>query len=96
MVASATKTTDAAQGMSVAITIPMMFLAGVFFPIDSLPKWLYAIVQYLPLAPLLRMIRGVTLEAVSPFSDPMNAIIVAGWIILAFGFSVWRFRLSEE
>lgn len=95
-VASLSKTTDAAQGMATAVTIPMMFLAGVFFPIDSLPQWLYKFVQFLPLAPLLRMIRSVMLEASSPFTDPKNALIVGGWIIIFLIFSIFRFRLSEE
>ena len=94
--ASFAKTADAAQGMATTITIPMMFLAGVFFPIDQLPKWLYSIVQYLPLAPLLRMIRGVALEATSPFSNPANMIIVAAWIVAAFLVSLLKFRLSDE
>jgi ABC-2 type transport system permease protein len=96
LVASATKTTDAAQGMSVAITIPMMFLAGVFFPIDSLPKWLFSIVQYLPLAPLLRIIRTIGLEAGSPFTNPINIVIVFAWIVIGLGISIWRFRLADE
>jgi len=96
MIASFSKTTSAAEGMATAITIPMMFLAGVFFPIDSLPKWLYSIVQYLPLAPLLRMLRAVTLEAASPLQDPKNMIIVAGWIVVCFAISVYKFRLSDE
>lgn len=96
MIASFTKTTDAAEGMATAITIPMMFLAGVFFPIDSLPKWLYAVVQYLPLAPLLRMIRGVALESQSPFFVPTNIIIVLAWIIVTFTISAYKFRLSDE
>lgn len=95
-VASLTKTTEAAEGMATAITIPMMFLAGVFFPIDSLPKWLYAIVQYLPLAPLLKMIRGVTLEGNSPFIVPSNMIIVVVWIFVALIISIYKFRLSDE
>lgn len=95
-VASIAKTTDAAQGMAVAITIPMMFLAGVFFPTDSLPKWLMMIVQYLPLAPLLRMLRQIGLESLSPFTVPSYIIIVAAWIVIALGVSIWRFRLSEE
>jgi ABC-2 type transport system permease protein len=96
LVASVAKTTDAAQGMAVAITIPMMFLAGVFFPIDQLPKWLSMIVQYLPLAPLLRMIRTIGLEASSPFANPINIAIVIGWIVIALAVSVWRFRLTDE
>lgn len=96
VIASLTKNTDAAEGMATAVTIPMMFLAGVFFPIDALPKWLGAIVQFLPLAPLLRMIRGVALEANSPFAIPMYFYIVVGWIVALLGIAIWKFRLSEE
>lgn len=95
-VASASKTEDAAQGMSVAVTIPMMFLAGVFFPIDQLPSWLLKIVQFLPLAPLLRMIRQIGIENISPFTNPANIAIVAGWIVVMLAVSIWRFRLSDE
>lgn len=96
MVASLAKSTDAAQGMSVAITIPMMFLAGVFFPIDQLPKWLYGIVQYLPLAPLLRMVRQIGLEAISPLTNPINIIIVLAWIVVTLTISIFKFRLTDE
>ncbi|OQB05711.1 MAG: Inner membrane transport permease YbhR [bacterium ADurb.Bin212] len=96
VIASFSKTTSAAEGMATAITIPMMFLAGVFFPIDSLPSWLYSVVQYLPLAPLLRIIRGVTLEGTSPFSDLNYVLIVFAWIAASLAISIYRFRLSEE
>lgn len=96
MVAALTKTTDAAEGMATAITIPMMFLTGVFFPIDSLPKWLFSIVQYLPLAPLLKMIREIGSASGSPLADPKNIGIVLIWIAVALLISVWRFRLSDE
>ncbi|OGD61577.1 hypothetical protein A3A71_04185 [Candidatus Berkelbacteria bacterium RIFCSPLOWO2_01_FULL_50_28] len=96
VIASATKTASAAEGMSTAITIPMMFLSGVFFPIDQLPHWIFSIVSYLPLSPLLRMMREGALENLSPWSTPMNLIIVFAWILVALGFAVWRFRLTEE
>jgi ABC-2 type transport system permease protein len=96
VVASFSKTADAAQGMATAITIPMMFLAGVFFPIDSLPKWLYTFVQYLPLAPLLRIIRVVMLENSSPFFEPKNFIILVSWIVIALSISIYKFKLSDE
>ena len=96
VVASFSKTADAAQGMATAVTIPMMFLAGVFFPIDSLPHWLYLIVQYLPLAPLLRIIRGVMLQSSSPFLEPKNAIILISWIVVALIVSIYKFKLSDE
>lgn len=95
-VSSIAKTVDAAQGMSVAISIPMMFLAGVFFPIDQLPKWLFSIVQYLPLAPLLKMIRQVGLENTSPLINPFNIELVLGWIVVMLFVSIMRFRLADE
>jgi len=95
-IASVATTVDAAQGMSIAVTIPMMFLAGVFFPIDQLPKWLFSIVQYLPLAPLLRMMRQIGLESASPFTNPLNIIIVLAWIVLMLFISIMRFRLADE
>lgn len=96
VIASIAKNEDAAQGMSQAITIPMMFLAGVFFPIDALPDWLSKIVQFLPLAPFLRIMRNIAIEDLSPFYQPINIAIVIGWIILALFVAVWRFRMSEE
>jgi ABC-2 type transport system permease protein len=96
VVSSIAKTTDAAQGFATVVTIPMMFLAGVFFPIDQLPKWLYNIVQYFPLAPLLRMIRNVTLDDLSPLENPRNMILVVSWVVICLAVSSWKFRLSDE
>lgn len=96
MIASLVKTSSAAEGMAQAISLPMMFLAGVFFPIDALPHWLYSVVQFLPLAPLLRMLRAVALEAKTPFENPLNILIVVGWIVVFFAIAVWKFRLSDE
>ncbi len=96
VVSTFSKNADAAQGMSMTITIPMMFLAGVFFPIDQLPNWLHSIVEWLPLAPLLRMLRAVMLESKSPFLDPMNIIIVSVWIVFMALVSIYRFKLSDE
>ncbi|TSC92321.1 MAG: antibiotic transport system permease protein [Candidatus Berkelbacteria bacterium Licking1014_85] len=95
-IASLSKTTAAAEGMSTAIAIPMMFLAGVFFPIDQLPNWLFKIVQYLPLAPLLRLIRSVGTDSGKVFDDPQNIIIISVWIVITLLFSIFRFKFSEE
>ncbi|OQA53311.1 MAG: Inner membrane transport permease YbhR [candidate division WS2 bacterium ADurb.Bin280] len=95
-IAALSKTTDAAQGMGTAITIPMMFLGGVFFPIDSLPKWLYAVVQYFPLSPLLKILRNISSEGASLFADSKSLYIVCAWAIGVLIFSIWRFRLSDE
>jgi len=96
IVAAFSKTTNAAENMAITITVPMMFLAGVFFPIDQLPKWLYSIVQYLPLAPLLKMMREVAFDNTGIFGDPQNLAILLAWIIAALIIAGYRFRLADE
>ncbi len=94
--ASFSKNTQAAEGMATAVTVPMMFLSGVFFPIDQLPKWIYSVVQYLPLSPLLNTIRSVGLNNTSPFANPTYLVIIFIWIIIALFISIYKFRLTEE
>lgn len=95
-IAAVAKNTDAAEGMAQAISIPMMFLSGVFFPIDQLPSWLYGIVKYLPLSPLLRSMRSVALES-GTFKDNASSLyLILGWVAVLLVATVYRFRLSEE
>jgi len=96
VIASVSKTTSAAEGMATAITIPMMFLGGVFFPIDSLPNWLYSVVKYLPISPLLRLLRDTALSAKPILENSTSLIIVLAWIVVALMFASLRFKLSEE
>lgn len=95
-VASVTRTIQAAEGMSISIAIPMMFLSGVFFPIDQLPRWLQGIVQYLPLAPLLRIMRGVALERMGFAGQLGNLTLVLAWVLVMMSIVVYRFRLNED
>ena len=95
-IAAVTKTSDAAQGMAQAITVPMMFLGGVFFSADGLPTWLQSIVKFLPLAPLLRMMRAVSLDHGRIFAQPSDIAIVLGWIAAMAFVVISRFRLAEE
>jgi ABC-2 type transport system permease protein len=95
-IAAVTKSSDAAEGMATAVTIPMMFLSGVFFPIDSLPKWFYNIVQLLPLSPLLRNMRSISLDGGHIWDNPTQNLIILVWIVGMLLLTIWRFRLSEE
>lgn len=90
------KTTQATEGMATAIAIPMMFLAGVFFPTDTLPNWLATIVRYLPLSPLLALLRKVGLESASIFSEPRTLLLLGSWILILLLIAVRKFRLKDE
>ncbi len=66
VISSFAKNQEAADALANAFSFPMLFLAGVFFPVDSAPGWLQPITRAMPLrylADALRdlMVRGSTL-----------------------------------
>lgn len=95
-IAALSRTTQAAEGMATAVFVPLQLLSGVFIPTEGMPSWLSSITHYMPLAPLLNIMRGVALQAESPLADPKNLIILGSWIVVLFVFTCWKFRLAEE
>jgi ABC-2 type transport system permease protein len=87
-------TVRAADGLANAIALPMMFLSGVFFPKEGLPRSVSVIVEYLPLSPLLDSLRGVALEGKAIWAYPSELVILAAWIVLSSLLAVKLFRFN--
>lgn len=87
------KNQEAADSIANALSFPMMFLAGIFFPVDSAPEWLQPIMKLIPLRYLadgLRdlMVRGASLTDVWVDVLVMLATAVIGFV-LALRFFRW-------
>jgi ABC-2 type transport system permease protein len=59
VIAGVSRTQEATLPIVNAISFPMMFLSGVFFPVSSLPRVLADIVQYFPLTYMANALRGL-------------------------------------
>ena len=94
VVAAATKTVNAAAGMGNAIALPMMFLSGVFFPIDQLPPALEKLVTYLPLTPLLEALRTVLLDNDSILEAGDHLALLGGWAVAMVLLAARVFKLE--
>ena len=92
IVGAFSKTVAAASGLGNAVTLPLMFMSGVFFPMETLPAVLRFVIEYLPLAPLLEMFRSVALESGVFWDFPTQLAIVAGWIALSGAVAMRTFR----
>ena len=92
IVGAFSKTVAAASGLGNAVSLPLMFLSGVFFPTDNLPTVLLFVIEYLPLAPLLEMFRDVALDSGRFWDFPTQLAIVAGWIVLSGAVAMRTFR----
>jgi ABC-2 type transport system permease protein len=81
---------DAARGISSLIGFPMLFLSGIFFPVDALPQWIKSIVHVLPvyyvsdaLHQILNAGTGLPL---------LDVVVPLAWAAVCFGLAAWRFR----
>jgi ABC-2 type transport system permease protein len=54
-----TKTEESAQGLIQLVQFPMMFLSGIFFPLEMMPSFLKPVVNLLPLTYLGDLLRNV-------------------------------------
>jgi ABC-2 type transport system permease protein len=90
------KTVEAVPVIANLTVFPMMFLGGTFFAIDSMPGWLQAIAQFLPLtyfSTALReiMTKGSGLAVIWP--DILGMIV---WGIILIGAATVTFRFQER
>jgi ABC-2 type transport system permease protein len=95
LVASFARTEAAGQAIVQVIQFPMMFLSGIFWPLEFAPDWLQPVIRVMPLTYLGDALRQVMVEGSSKlFSLPVNAAVLAGWLVIslivAFRFFRWE------
>jgi ABC-2 type transport system permease protein len=94
VVAAVSKTVQAAAGLGNVITLPMMFLSGVFFPIEQMPSILERLVTYLPLTSLLEALRTVLLDNDSILTAWDDLALLGGWAVAMVVLAARVFRLE--
>ena len=62
------------------VLTPMIFLSGVYFPIEQMPPWLQAIAQVLPLKAAVDLVRPLVLgnipaDPLGPLADPRRVCV---------------------
>jgi ABC-2 type transport system permease protein len=95
-VAGRARNPDSAQGIASAVALPMMFLSGVFFPTDTLPQVMQAVVKYLPLTPLIEALRKVSLEGLSITDTGPQLILLGAWGVVSFALAAMNFRFARN
>ena len=84
---------DAAPAIGNIVALPMVFISGVFFPLQGAPTWLVKIADFLPLIHLVRAFIA-TFNPFTPGSGfaPHELLPVALWGVAATVFAARRFR----
>lgn len=82
----------AVTGVANLIILPLIFLSGVFLPVSALPAGLSGAVTYLPLTPLIDLMRAALLDTPHPRDPVTAALVLAGWLVATTLFAVGSFR----
>ena len=82
LIGAVSKTQDTAAALGNVITLPMVFLAGVFFPLTTAPGWLREVSRFLPLTYLADGLRDVAIRGHS-IASTATALLVLGCVTVA-------------
>lgn len=94
-VAGRAPTVDAANNLAGLATAPLMFLSGMFFPLESLPAAVESAAAALPITPLIDAMRAVALRGAGIGSLGGELLLLVGWIPVAFLLARWSFRFEQ-
>jgi ABC-2 type transport system permease protein len=92
VVASFARTEESANGIVQVIQFPMMFLSGVFFPLELMPNLLRPVAVVLPLTYLGDALRQVMVggSAFAPLA--VDLAVLAVWLVACLGIAARFFR----
>lgn len=92
LVASVSKTTETASGIANVLFLPMIFLSGVYFSIEGIPKFIKPLVEFLPLTHLVRALRAIFNNGAAFTSVLPQVGILTVWTVVCFALSVKLFK----
>lgn len=97
VVTSFTKDQETAQMLMMTLMFPMMFLGGVFFPIQQMPWYMQDIAQFLPLTYASNALRKVMVlgAGIPQISTELIVLIGFGIVMIAIALPVFRRMMSR-
>jgi ABC-2 type transport system permease protein len=89
---SRARTVEGAMPIIQLIQFPMLFLSGIFFPIDFMPNFMRPIVEALPLTYLGDALRQVMVDATPLHSVTTDMAVLGGWLVVCMVLTIRFFR----
>jgi ABC-2 type transport system permease protein len=92
---SIAKTQQSIMLLGNLITLPQIFLSGVFFSVDSMPEGLQVIANVLPLTWLVSGVREVIVNGLPLFEQIPTLFGLLVWLAIALTLAIRMFRWKE-
>jgi ABC-2 type transport system permease protein len=82
--------------MSFMFFLPNILLSGFMFPYAGMPRWAQIFGEFLPLTHYIRIVRGIMLKGAGLYDLHVEALALAGLMLLAMTIAVRRFRRTLD
>jgi ABC-2 type transport system permease protein len=91
------RSAEGASALVNAVYLPLTFISGVFFSVESLPAFLQAIADVSPLTYLLRLVRTFVVEGGTLAGSPEEVLVLSLWGLggLVVALRVFRWEPRE-
>jgi len=86
------KTEETVMPMLMVVQFPMMFLSGIFFPVDMMPEFMRPILNAMPLTYLGDSLRQIMVGATPLHPHYINLAVLGGWFLACLVGAVRFFR----
>ena len=97
VITSFAKDQETASMLMMTLMFPMMFLSGVFFPIQQMPWYMQGISKMLPLTYASQALRKVMVlgAGVPEISTELTVLLVFGAVMIAIAVPVFRRMMTR-
>ncbi|MCY1378236.1 daunorubicin resistance ABC transporter membrane protein [compost metagenome] len=73
-------------------TLPQFLLAGTFFSIDALPKWLQFFAKLMPLTYYNNALRAIAFDGASLWQVKWEILVLLIWGVIGYGLAAKLFK----
>src|SRR5258708_13150576 len=91
-ISGASKSEETAAPIANLVSLPLMFLSGIFFSRSNMPEWLQTITQYSPLTYVSDALRSVSVNGASLWAIRGDMLGIFVWLAIAVGVATRLFQ----
>jgi len=94
MLASFSRSLEGGRNLIQTVQFPMMFLSGIFFPIEIMPDYIRPVVRAIPLTYLGDALRQVMVGFPPEYSLRTDVLVLTGWLIFSATLAIryWKWE----
>ncbi len=92
LISGLARSEESVSAITNLVQFPMLFLSGIFIPIEIMPQWLRPVVDLIPLTYLADILRQVMVGATPAFPIALDLGVVGVWLVICSLLALKFFR----